>query len=67
MLVLGIGFLYHITNDFIISNAISETIEEESETEEEPDCEWNYNNSIDCDFYSCSSMGNIKEWNIMKI
>ena len=39
MLVLGIGFLYHITNDFIISNAISETIEEESETEEEPDCE----------------------------
>ena len=40
MLVFMVGFLYHITNDFIISNAIgeeSETIEEESD--EEPDCE----------------------------
>ena len=41
MLVLVVGFLYHITNDFMISNAIGEetTISEEETTDEEPDCE----------------------------
>ena len=41
MLVFMIGFLYHITDNFIIANAIGEetTISEEETTDEEPDCE----------------------------
>ena len=72
ILVLIVGFLYHITSNFIIAEAIGEeiTVSEEETTpseDEEPDCEWNYNHNTNCGFYSCFSMGNIEWWNIMKI
>ncbi len=39
MLVLLVGFLYHIANDFIISEAIGEETTTSEEEELEPDCE----------------------------